>query len=141
MFLAKDNNVFMCLRCWYSSTGANSDPILDQVISLVKKYDKIDAAKVTETADFQKDLRLDNLDRVELIMALEQEFSLEIPDERADEFTYCKDVAKYIAAEADQKKTLGADAIPNGRKLKQSIVVFLHDELVCKVIPLEFYEP
>ncbi|KAI5414439.1 acyl carrier protein 3, mitochondrial isoform X1 [Lathyrus oleraceus] len=102
-FLAKDNNVLMCLRCWCSSTGTSSDPILDQVISLVKKYDKIDAAKVTETADFQKDLRLDSLDRVELIMALEQEFSLEIPDEKADKLTCCKDVAKYIAAEADQK--------------------------------------
>lgn len=45
-FLAKDNNVLMHLRCWCSSTGASSDLILDRVIRLVKKYDKIDAAKV-----------------------------------------------------------------------------------------------
>lgn len=43
---AKDGNALVHLRCWCSSTGANSDLILDQVIRLVKKYDKIDAAKV-----------------------------------------------------------------------------------------------
>ncbi|CAI8615903.1 unnamed protein product [Vicia faba] len=102
-FLAKDINVLMHLRGWCSSTGASSDPILGQVIRLVKKYDRIDAEKVTETADFQKDLSLDSLDRAELIMALEEEFSLEIPDEKADKLTCCKDVAKYIASEADQK--------------------------------------
>ncbi|XP_004507595.1 acyl carrier protein 3, mitochondrial [Cicer arietinum] len=102
-FLAKDNNVLMHLRCWCSSTGASSDLILDRVIRLVKKYDKIDAAKVTETADFQKDLNLDSLDRVELIMALEEEFSIEIPDEKADKLTSCTDVAKYIASGADPK--------------------------------------
>ncbi|GAU14726.1 hypothetical protein TSUD_203750 [Trifolium subterraneum] len=103
-FLAKDDNLLMHLRCWCSSTGTtSSDLILDRVIRLVKKYDKMDAAKVTETADFQKDLNLDSLDRVELIMALEEEFSIEIPDEKADKLTCCTDVAKYIASEADKK--------------------------------------
>jgi hypothetical protein len=45
-FLAKDDNVLMHLRCWCSSTGTSSDLILDRVIRLVKKYDKLDAAKV-----------------------------------------------------------------------------------------------
>lgn len=58
--------------------------------------------QVTHTADFQKDLSLDSLDRVELIMALEEEFSIEIPDEKADKLTCCADVAKYIASGADQ---------------------------------------
>ncbi|KEH15902.1 acyl carrier protein, partial [Medicago truncatula] len=81
-FLAKDDNVLMHFRCRCSSAGASSDPILDRVIRRVKKYDKINAAKVTETADFQKDLNLDSLDRVEHVMALEEEFSIEIPDEK-----------------------------------------------------------
>lgn len=59
--------------------------------------------QVTETADFQKDLSLDSLDRVELIMALEEEFSIEIPDEKADKLACCADIAKYIASGADQK--------------------------------------
>ncbi|TKY53913.1 Acyl carrier protein 3 [Spatholobus suberectus] len=102
-FFAGDVNALVHLRCWCSSTVASSDLILDRVIRLVKKYDKIDAAKVTETADFQKDLSLDSLDGVELIMALEEEFSIEIPDEKADKLTCCADVAKYIASGADQK--------------------------------------
>ncbi|KAL2339285.1 hypothetical protein Fmac_013731 [Flemingia macrophylla] len=40
--------------------------------------------KVAETADFQKVLSLDSLDRVDLIVPLEEEFSIEIPDEKAD---------------------------------------------------------
>ncbi|XP_029125576.1 acyl carrier protein 3, mitochondrial isoform X2 [Cajanus cajan] len=101
-FLARDESVLMQLRCWCSSTAASSDQILERVIALAKKYDKTDASKVTETADFQKDLNLDSLDRVELIMALEEEFSIEIPDEKADKLACCADVAKYIA-EAGQK--------------------------------------
>ena len=56
--------------------------------------------QVTETADFQKDLSLDSLDRVELVMAFEQEFSIEIPDDKADKLTCCADVAKYIISES-----------------------------------------
>ncbi|KAI9159703.1 hypothetical protein LWI28_001101 [Acer negundo] len=79
-----------------ASSGSKPEQIMEQVIGLVKKFDKIDAAKVTETADFQKDLSLDSLDRVELVMAFEEEFSIEIPEEKADKLTCCADVAKYI---------------------------------------------
>ncbi|XP_059624839.1 acyl carrier protein 3, mitochondrial [Cornus florida] len=86
-----------------TSTATSPDHIMARVIGLVKKYDKIDATKVTETADFQKDLCLDSLDRVELVMAFEEEFSIEIPDEKADKLSCCADVAKYIIAGAEQK--------------------------------------
>ncbi|XP_066336303.1 acyl carrier protein 3, mitochondrial-like isoform X2 [Miscanthus floridulus] len=85
------------------SKGSNSDSERDirtRVVNLVKKFDKIDADNVTETADFQKDLSLDSLDRVELVMAFEQEFSVEIPDDKADKLTCCADVAKYIISES-----------------------------------------
>ncbi|XVF26225.1 hypothetical protein REPUB_Repub13aG0280800 [Reevesia pubescens] len=88
-----------------TSTGATNDQIMDRVIGLVKKYDKIDASKVTETADFQKDLCLDSLDRVELVMAFEEEFSIEIPDEKADKLTCCADVAKYVVSESGSNIT------------------------------------
>ncbi|GAV59844.1 PP-binding domain-containing protein [Cephalotus follicularis] len=81
-----------------ATTPASPDQIMDRVIGLVKKFHKIDAAKVTETADFQKDLSLDSLDRVELVMAFEAEFSIEIPDEKADKLTCCADIAKYIVS-------------------------------------------
>ncbi|KAL6893489.1 hypothetical protein ACP4OV_007587 [Aristida adscensionis] len=85
------------------SGGDSSDRESDvtaRVVDLVKKFDKIDADKVTETADFQKDLSLDSLDRVELVMAFEQEFSIEIPDDKADKLSCCADVAKYILSES-----------------------------------------
>lgn len=61
--------------------------------------------QVTETADFQRDLSLDSLDRVELVMAFEQEFSVEIPDDKADKLSCCADVAKYIISESQSNKS------------------------------------
>lgn len=59
--------------------------------------------QVTETADFQKDLSLDSLDRVELVMAFEEEFSVEIPDAEADKLKCCADVARYIVSSTSEK--------------------------------------
>lgn len=101
----KDENVMEKLtRHLCTSKCTSTDEIVDRVIGLVKKFDRIDACKVTETADFQKDLSLDSLDRVELVMAFEQEFSIEIPDEQADKLTCCADVARYITSQVEEKK-------------------------------------
>lgn len=59
--------------------------------------------QVTETADFKKDLSLDSLDRVEIVMAIEEEFSVEIPDEKADKLTCCADIASFIVSETHSK--------------------------------------
>ncbi|CAA3019393.1 acyl carrier 3, mitochondrial, partial [Olea europaea subsp. europaea] len=91
------------LRTCSTISSNSNDQVMDRVIKLVKKFDKIDAAKVTEKADFQKDLSLDSLDRVELVMAFEEEFSVEIPDAEADKLKCCADVAKYVISTADQK--------------------------------------
>lgn len=88
-----------------TSTSTSHDQIMDRVIKLVKKFDKIDSHKVTETADFKKDLSLDSLDRVELVMAFEEEFSIEIPEEKADKLTCCADVARYIVSTTESKAT------------------------------------
>lgn len=104
LLFAQRGNVFKQLR-WQMCTSAGNSPdrIMDRVIELVKKFDKIDANKVTAAADFQKDLSLDSLDRVELVMAFEEEFSFEIPEEKADKLTCCADVAKYIVSGGEQK--------------------------------------
>ncbi|XP_059307145.1 acyl carrier protein 3, mitochondrial [Lycium ferocissimum] len=91
------------IRACSSSGATNQDQIKEQVLNLVKKFDKIDATKVTESADFQKDLSLDSLDRVELVMAFEEEFSIEIPDEEADKLKCCADVAQYIISGGQNK--------------------------------------
>ncbi|VVB08285.1 unnamed protein product [Arabis nemorensis] len=86
-----------------ASGGGGKDQILTRVIELVKKYDKTNASKVTEKSDFQKDLSLDSLDRVEIVMAIEEEFSIEIPEEKADKLTCCGDIASYILSETHSK--------------------------------------
>ncbi|KAL6538570.1 hypothetical protein OROGR_012558 [Orobanche gracilis] len=91
------------LRTYSTVTNIDQDQVMDRVIGLVKRFDKIDAAKVTEKADFQKDLSLDSLDRVELVMAFEEEFSVEIPDADVDTLKCCAGVAKYVISSSSEK--------------------------------------
>ncbi|CAA7034332.1 unnamed protein product [Microthlaspi erraticum] len=94
------DSVFKSIGMNFSSgDDGGQDQILSKVIELVKKYDKTNASKVTERADFQKDLSMDSLDRVEIVMAIEEEFSIEIPEDKADKLTCCGDVATYIVSE------------------------------------------
>lgn len=53
---------------------------------------------VTESASFVEDLGADSLDTVELVMALEEEFETEIPDEQAEKITTVKEAIDYIKA-------------------------------------------
>jgi acyl carrier protein len=62
---------------------------------IVKNLD-IDESRVTVDASFVDDLGADSLDQVELIMAFEEEFSAEIPDEDAEKLQTVADVIKYI---------------------------------------------
>ena len=56
----------------------------------------VDAAKVTEDASFIDDLGADSLDTVELVMAFEEEFGVEIPDDAAEKISTVKDAIAYI---------------------------------------------
>lgn len=56
----------------------------------------VDAAEVTPEASFIEDLGADSLDTVELVMALEEEFGIEIPDEQAEKIATVKDAIEYI---------------------------------------------
>lgn len=71
--------------------------ITERVIDVVKKFPKIDESKVSDTAVFSKDLGLDSLDTVELVMNIEEEFNIEINDQDADKITSVKDAIDYIA--------------------------------------------
>jgi acyl carrier protein len=56
----------------------------------------VDQDQVTEDASFVDDLGADSLDQVELVMALEEEFGIEIPDEDAEKITRVKEAVSYI---------------------------------------------
>jgi len=60
----------------------------------------VDASQVTEAAKFVDDLSADSLDTMELVMALEEEFSLEIPDEDAEKIVSVGDAVNYIKEHA-----------------------------------------
>ena len=62
----------------------------------------VDADQITPGTKFQEDLGADSLDVVELVMEVEEEFDLEIPDECAEKFTTFQDVLDYINAKAPQ---------------------------------------
>ena len=72
--------------------------IADRVKKIVVEHLGVEADKVTETASFIDDLGADSLDTVELVMALEEEFECEIPDEEAEKITTVKNAIDYAVA-------------------------------------------
>ena len=71
-----------------------------QVKEIVVEQLSVDADKVVPEASFINDLGADSLDTVELVMAFEEKFDLEIPDEDAEKITTVKDAIDYIQAKA-----------------------------------------
>ncbi|NLW08667.1 MAG: acyl carrier protein [Firmicutes bacterium] len=72
------------------------DNILEKIREIVVEQLGVDEEEVTEKASFVDDLGADSLDIVELIMALEEEFDMEIPDEDAEKISTVGDAIKYI---------------------------------------------
>ncbi len=69
----------------------------DKVKSIIAEQLGVEASEVTEAASFTDDLGADSLDIVELVMAFEEEFGLEIPDEDAEKIVKVEDACGYIA--------------------------------------------
>ncbi|HEY1638038.1 MAG TPA: acyl carrier protein [Rhizomicrobium sp.] len=68
----------------------------ERVKKIVVEHLNVDADKVTENASFIEDLGADSLDTVELVMAFEEEFGIEIPDDAAESIVTVGDAVKYI---------------------------------------------
>ncbi len=68
----------------------------DRVKKIVVEHLGVEADKVTEDASFIDDLGADSLDIVELVMAFEEEFGVEIPDDAAEKISTVTDAIKYI---------------------------------------------
>ena len=77
-----------------------SENVADRVKKIVIEHLGVDEAKVTENASFVDDLGADSLDTVELVMAFEEEFGCEIPDDAAEKIVTVKDAVNYIEEHA-----------------------------------------
>lgn len=75
--------------------------IKDRVMYVLKLYDKISPEKLNTSSHFTKDLGLDSLDQVEIIMAMEDEFGFEIPDAEAEKLMTPEEIVQYIADKKD----------------------------------------
>jgi acyl carrier protein len=70
--------------------------VAERVKKIVVEHLNVDADKVTEGASFIEDLGADSLDTVELVMAFEEEFGIEIPDDAAESIVTVGDAVKFI---------------------------------------------
>ncbi|XP_020502621.1 NADH:ubiquinone oxidoreductase subunit AB1b isoform X2 [Labrus bergylta] len=77
------------------------ETIKDRVMYVLKLYDKINPEKLQTSSHFMKDLGLDSLDQVEIIMAMEDEFGFEIPDAEAEKLMSPGEIVQYIADKKD----------------------------------------
>jgi acyl carrier protein len=79
------------------------EPVADRVKKIIVDQLGVEEDTVTPEASFVDDLGADSLDTVELVMALEEEFGVEIPDEDAEKITRVKEAIDYIEKHSGKK--------------------------------------
>ena len=77
--------------------------VAEKVKGIIVEQLSVDEEEVTSDASFVDDLGADSLDTVELVMAFEEEFGLEIPDEDAEKITRVKEAVEYIESHGKKK--------------------------------------
>ncbi|QAT43665.1 acyl carrier protein [Aminipila luticellarii] len=68
----------------------------DKIKEIIMEQLSVDESQVTLETHLMKDLEADSLDAVEIIMAIEDEFDIEVPDEDAEKFQCVGDIVKYV---------------------------------------------
>ncbi|THZ86832.1 acyl carrier protein [Aureobasidium pullulans] len=92
------------VRCYSAHAGLSKDEVQGRILDLLKNFDKVsDASKLSAQSHFTNDLGLDSLDTVEVVMAIEEEFSIEIPDKEADAIHSVNQAVEYILSQPDGK--------------------------------------
>jgi acyl carrier protein len=80
-----------------------AEAVADRVRAIIAEQLGVKLEEVTDTASFVEDLGADSLDTVELVMALEEEFGIEIPDEDAEKMSSVGEAIKYIETKSANK--------------------------------------
>jgi NADH dehydrogenase (ubiquinone) 1 alpha/beta subcomplex 1 len=91
------------LRGFAEGTYLDKNQVTERILNVVKHFDKVEPSKVTPEAKFKDDLGLDSLDTVEVVMAFEEEFSIEIPDSEADKILSTREAIDFIASHPQAK--------------------------------------
>ncbi len=75
--------------------------VLDKIREIIVDQLAVDPSMVTMETNLMKDLEADSLDAVEIIMAIEDEYDIEIPDEEAEKFQTVGDLVRYVEAQTN----------------------------------------
>ena len=75
--------------------------IFDKIKEIIIEQLQVEESEVTMDTNLMKDLSADSLDAVEIIMAIEDEFDIEIPDEEAEKFQLVGDLVKYVEEQCE----------------------------------------
>lgn len=91
---------------WAHNQPLTYDFARERILLVLRLFDKIDPNKLTLKSNFTKDLGLDSLDHVEIIMMLEDEFGFEIPESDAEKFLTPADIVRYITDKEEAYEAL-----------------------------------
>ncbi|KAI0466790.1 acyl carrier protein-like protein [Xylaria cf. heliscus] len=90
------------VRMYSAGSGLKREEVESRIMGLLNGFDKVnDPSNIKPTAHFSNDLALDSLDTVEVVMAIEEEFSIEIPDKEADAIHSVNQAVDYILSQPD----------------------------------------
>ena len=94
--------------------------VADKVKEIIVEHLGVDEDEVTPDASFVEDLGADSLDTVELVMQLEEEFKLDIPDEDAEKITRVREAIEYIESHAGRSSSGGGGDAETGKVASES---------------------
>ena len=102
IILPKHNEPLSLRPITYPSSNQNmADNIQDKVRDIIVEQLGVNPEQVTQEAKFIEDLGADSLDTVELVMAFEEEFGIDVPDEEAEKLQSVGDVVRYVEENAE----------------------------------------
>ena len=86
-----------------AQTFLDKSAVTTRMLDVIKNFDAVDASKVNSTAHFTKDLGLDSLNVVELMLAIEEEFCLDIPVDVSEKLHTVDDAINFVASHPQAK--------------------------------------